>query len=174
MQQSGKQRKSRWPGMLHMADNQVNEECNKEEEVDFPLAVGSFMRSHHRLEQEEDSQYPVPQQPKAIRQVRVHRATGQMYNAGTAVVTVILRINVHLHHDRAEEEAVVDGTIADDEEVVVEDEGDVEVPKDQLMPHWCRRNQWGLDLNCNRHRFHPQCPVLTKDRETSCALPWPA
>ena len=97
-----------------------------------------------------------------------------MCNAGTVVDTVILQINVHLHHDRAEEEAVVDGTIADDKEVVVEDEGDVEVPKDQLMPHWCRRNQWGLDLNCNRHRFHPQCPVLTKDRETSCALPWPA
>ena len=97
-----------------------------------------------------------------------------MYNAGTVVDTVILQTNVHLHHDRAEGEAVVDGTTADDEEVVVEEEGDVEVPKDQLMPHWCHRNQWDLDLHCNRYRFHPQCPVLTKGRETSCALPWPA
>ena len=174
MLQSGRQRKLKWPGMLHMEDNQVSEECNKEEEADFPLAEENFMQSHHRLQQEEDSQYPVPQQPKAIRQVRVHRETGQVYNAGTAVVTVILRTNVHLHHDRAEGEAVVDGTTADDEEVVVEEEGDVEVPKDQLMPHWCRRNQWDLDLHCNRYRFHPQCPVLTKGRETSCALPWPA
>ena len=78
-----------------------------------------------------------------------------MCNAGTAVDTVILQINVHLHHDRAEEEAVVDGTIVDNEEVVVEVEGDVEVPKDKLMPHWCRRNQWGLNLSCNRDRFHP-------------------
>ena len=57
---------------------------------------------------------------------------------------------------------------------VEEDEGDVVIPRCQLMPHWYRRNQWDLDLNCNRLRFHPQCPVLTKDRETSCALPWPA
>ena len=58
-----------------------------------------------------------------------------MYNAGTAADMVILQINVHLHHDRAEGEVVVDGTIVDNEEVVMEVEGDVEVPKDQLMPH---------------------------------------
>ena len=60
------------------------------------------------------------------------------------------------------------------DEVKEDDEGDVVIPRCQPMPHWCRRNQWDLDLNCNRLRFHPQCPVLTKDRETSCALPWPA
>ena len=155
-----------------MADNQVNEECNKEEEADFPLAGGNFMQSHHKVQQEEDSQYPVPQQPKAIRQVRVHRETGHMFSARTTADMGISRTNVYLHHGSAEGEAVVDGTIMDNEEVVVEEEGDVEVPKDQLMPHWCRRNQWDLDLNCNRLRFHPQCPVLTKDRETSYALPW--
>ena len=41
-----------------------------------------------------------------------------------------MQINIHLHHDRVEGEAVVDGTIVDNEEAVVEEEGDVEVPKD--------------------------------------------
>ena len=50
MQQSGRQRKLKWPEMLHMVDNQVNEECNKEEEADFPLAVGNFMQSHHKVQ----------------------------------------------------------------------------------------------------------------------------
>ena len=58
-----------------------------------------------------------------------------MYSAGTAVDMAILQINVHLDHDKAEGKAVVDGTIADNEEVVMEVEGDVEVSKDQLMPH---------------------------------------
>ena len=57
---------------------------------------------------------------------------------------------------------------------VEEDEGDVVIPRCQPMPHWCRRNQWDLSLSCNKHRSLLQCPVLNRDRETSCALPWPA
>ena len=98
------------------------------------------MQSHHKVQQEKDNQYPVQQQPKAIRRVRDQRETGQMCNARIVVDMVILQINVHRHHDRAKGEVVVDGTIADNEEVVVEVEGGVEVPKDQLMPHWCRQN----------------------------------
>ena len=45
---------------------------------------------------------------------------------------VILLGNVHLHHTKAE----VNGTIADGmEDVEEEEEGDVQVPKGQLMPH---------------------------------------
>ena len=43
--------------------------------------------------------------------------------------------NVHLHRVKAEEEAVIDRIIVVDVEVVVEEEGDVEVPKRQLMSH---------------------------------------
>ena len=50
---------------------------------------------------------------------------------------VILPENAHLHHVKAEVEDMVYGVIAEDVEDVVEDEeGDVLVPKDQLMPHW--------------------------------------
>ena len=55
MLQSEKLKKLKWPRMLHMEDNQVNEDCNKEEEADFPLAVGNFMQSHHKDRQEEDN-----------------------------------------------------------------------------------------------------------------------
>ena len=49
------------------------------------------------------------------------------------VDTVILLENPHLHHAKAEGEDMVDGVIAD---VVEDEEGDVLVPQDQLMPHW--------------------------------------
>ena len=55
---------------------------------------------------------------------------------------------------------------------VEEDEGDVVIPRCQPMPLWCSRNQWDLSLSCNKHRSLLQCPVLNRDRETSCALPW--
>ena len=52
--------------------------------------------------------------------------------------TVTIQRNVYLHHVRAEVEAVVDGTITDDVEDI---KGDMQVPKDQLMPHWSHQNQ---------------------------------
>ena len=59
------------------------------------------------------------------------------YNVGIVKATVIRDRNVHLQHVRAQEEAVVDGLIADGvEDVMVDEEGDVQVPKDQLMPRW--------------------------------------
>ena len=47
----------------------------------------------------------------------------------------------HLHRVKAEAEDVVDGVIADDVEDIMEDEeGDVQVPKDQLMPRGSHRS----------------------------------
>ena len=98
------------------------------------------MQSLHKVLQEEGDKQPMQQQHKAIRQFRNHHETGPIYSAGIAMDTVISWINAHLHHVKVEVEAVIDGIIASNEEVVVEEEGDVEVSKDQLMPHWYRQN----------------------------------
>lgn len=74
------------------------------------------------------------------------------------------------------EEAFVEDAVEQPEVDAVEEEEeeDVQVLKGQPMPRWYRRNQQGLDLRCNRYKSLLQCPVLNQDRETSCALPWPA
>ena len=79
-----------------------------------------------------------------------------MPNAIIAMGMVITLGNVHQHHEHhreAENICVVDGLLEDTKvDVEEEDEGDMLVPRCQPMPHWCRWNQQGLDLNCNRHK----------------------
>ena len=88
----------------------------------------------------------------------------EMSNAIIAMGMVITLGNVHQHHEHhreAEDRCVVNGLLEDVEvDGEEEDEGDMQVPKCQSMPRWCHWNQQGLDLNCNRHRFLLQCPVL--------------
>ena len=59
MPQSERPKKLKWPGMLPMEDNQVNEDHSKEVKVDFPLATGNLMQSLRKELQEEDNQYTV-------------------------------------------------------------------------------------------------------------------
>ena len=53
-----------------------------------------------------------------------------------------------VHHTKAEAQDVVNGIIVEDvEDVMEDDEGDVQVPKDQLMPCGSCLSQQGLHLN---------------------------
>ena len=102
----------------------------------------------------------------------------EMPNATTAMGMDIMLGNAHQHqnhHRKVEDRCGVEYPPGDREaDEVEDDEGDVEIPRCQRMPHWRSRNQWDLSLSCNKHRSLLQCPVLHRDRETSCALPWPA